>query len=203
MKHKILLLVDCQYDFIDGTLAVHNAEPTMEELQKFIQHTTASGQPAYEKIFLTVDWHPIDHCSFKNGGGIWPIHCVQHTFGAAIQKEIMDAVWNTGIPYHVIEKGAVKEREEYSAFGEGTGPAEFKLPAANHKTFKPEDTHVDIAGIAYDYCVANCALDLKKEGYDVTVISNLCPSVAGESKVKATDAMLKAGIALDDWYLPV
>ena len=202
MKRKILLLVDCQYDFIDGTLAVNNAIPTMENLEKFISRINMNGKPTYEKIFFTVDWHPIDHCSFNGLGGIWPIHCVQYTDGAAIQKEILHAVWDTNLPYHVIEKGAVKEREEYSAFGEGTGPAEFKLPDENHRTFKAENTHVDIAGIAYDYCVANCALDLKKEGYDVTVFSNLCPSVAGDSKVKATNALLDNEISLEDWYPP-
>lgn len=202
MKHKILLLVDCQYDFIDGSLAVNNAIPTMENLEKFISRINVNGKPSYEKIFFTVDWHPPRHCSFKGSGGIWPIHCVQYTDGAAIQKEILHAVWDTNLPYQVIEKGAVREREEYSAFGEGTGPAEFKLTAPNHGTFKPEDTHVDIAGIAYDYCVANCALDLRSEGYEVTVFSNLCPSVAGYSKVKATDAMLDKGIVLEDWYQP-
>ena len=202
MKHRILLLVDCQYDFIDGSLAVNNAVQTMENLEKFIIHSCTGVKPAYEKIFFTVDWHPPAHCSFKGRGGIWPIHCVQYTHGASIQNEILHAVWDTNLPDQVSEKGAVKEREEYSAFGEGTGPAEFKLTAPNHGTFKPEGTHVDIAGIAYDYCVANCALDLRSEGYEVTVFGNLCPSVAGESKVKATDAMLDNGIVLEDWYPP-
>lgn len=206
MKHKILLLVDCQYDFIDGSLAVKDAQPTMKNLVNFIHQAKTSGEPYYEKIFFTVDWHPIDHCSFKGSGGVWPVHCVQHTHGAAIYSDLFRAVINLELPYHIIEKGAVKEREEYSAFGQGTGPAEFKLPAFNHDTFKPEDTYIDVAGIAYDYCVANCALDLKKEGYEVTVFGNLCPyvcpSVKDYRKLEITTELLEKGVVLEDWYPP-
>ena len=86
--NKLLLVIDCQYDFINGSLAVKGAGPTMDRLAEFIKENGAS----YKKIVLTADWHPLTHCSFKDNGGTWPKHCVQYTQGAAIYQPIIDTL---------------------------------------------------------------------------------------------------------------
>ena len=183
---SILLLVDCQYDFINGSLEVPGAYADMEKLELYLDRI-ARGEVKYEKSCSTVDLHPINHCSFKDNGGQWPRHCVQFTHGAAIYDKIFRGVLATKVPYHVIEKGWNEEKEAYSAFE--YGPCAFKLPGSNHEVFKPENTHIDVAGIAYDYCVKNCVIDLAKEGYDIRVLRQVCSQISKDSADDATEEM--------------
>lgn len=55
-KHNVLLIVDPQYDFIEGgSLPVNGATKAMEELSEHIKETK------YDSILVTVDWHPYNH----------------------------------------------------------------------------------------------------------------------------------------------
>ena len=83
-----LIIVDCQNDFITGTLTVKGAKAAVEEIKKFIK----SHCKEIEKIVFTVDWHPYNHCSFKKYGGQWPNHCVQYTPGACIEPKLLKHV---------------------------------------------------------------------------------------------------------------
>lgn len=183
---NILLLVDCQNDFINGSLAVPEAQSCMDSLHTYLDRMVR-GWTEYKKVFFTVDWHPINHCSFRENGGPWPRHCVQYTNGAAICGKIIDKVVESGVSYCVIEKGWDKSKEAYSAFE--LGPCAFKLPNDEHDVFKPENTQIDVAGIAYDYCVKNCVLDLAEEGYDIRVLRQFCPQISKDSADAATEEM--------------
>jgi nicotinamidase/pyrazinamidase len=57
-------------------------------------------------------------------------------------------------------------------------------------------TRVDVCGIATDHCVRATALDAAKEGFDTTVLLDLCAGVAPESTEQALGAMSEAGITL-------
>ena len=85
----LLLLVDVQYDFINGSLAVEGAPAVMDALAA---HIGEQPQDAYHTIVMTADYHPYAHASFKDNGGLWPVHCVQHTHGASIYQPVFDAV---------------------------------------------------------------------------------------------------------------
>lgn len=151
MNGKILLLVDCQYDFINGTLAVNGAEEAMNKLAEFIR----SNGKEYDKIILTADWHPQTHCSFKDNGGIWPMHCVQHSKGAAIYQSILDALNDIKSDYIVVTKGLNEEHEEYSIFKNGKSCDKLITICENQL----EVTDVDVAGIALDVCVFDSLKD--------------------------------------------
>ena len=60
---RLLLLVDVQYDFITGSLAVAGAPAVMDSLAAYI-----AGQPqgTFDAIVMTADHHPADHSSFKD-----------------------------------------------------------------------------------------------------------------------------------------
>ena len=77
-----LIIVDCQNDFITGTMSVKGAKNSVEEIKKFIKN----HRKDIEKIIFTLDWHPYNHMSFKKYGGQWPAHCVKHTPGAAAKS---------------------------------------------------------------------------------------------------------------------
>ena len=63
-----LIIVDCQNDFITGTMTVKGAKNSVEEIKKFIKN----HRKEISKIIFTVDWHPYNHSSFKKYGGQWP-----------------------------------------------------------------------------------------------------------------------------------
>jgi nicotinamidase/pyrazinamidase len=106
-------------------------------------------------VVATRDWHPADHGSFAEQGGVWPVHCVADTPGASlhpgIDRDLIDAV---------VDKGQAVDREGYSGF-EGT---ELLGLLREH-----EVDAVDVAGLALDYCVKATALDARRAGFDVTV----------------------------------
>ena len=107
-----LIIVDCQNDFITGTMSVKGARNSVEEIKNFIK----KHKDEIEKIVFTVDWHPYNHCSFKKYGGEWVHHCVQYTPGACIEPKLLKLVQSFEIDYEVSQKGAVEEVDELGAF---------------------------------------------------------------------------------------
>lgn len=107
-----LIIVDCQNDFITGTMTVKGAKQTVEEIKTFIK----SHKKEIEKIIFTVDWHPYNHRSFKRNDGEYPQHCVQYTPGACIEPKLLKLVQSLNIPYEVSQKGEVAEFEQCGAF---------------------------------------------------------------------------------------
>ena len=99
-----LVIVDCQNDFITGTMSVKSARNSVEEIKKFIKN----HKQEIEKIIFTVDWHPYDHCSFKKYGGEWVQHCIQFTPGACIEPKLLKYVQSFNIPYQVSTRGEDK-----------------------------------------------------------------------------------------------
>ena len=146
-----LIIVDYQNDFArpDGALSV----PAGGEVAGHINELAASGD--YELIVATRDWHPPDHGSFIEQGGIWPVHCVQGTPGAELHPAL-----DTGPVDAILDKGQDPQTEGYSAF-DATSLAE-TLRARGVDT-------VTVVGLATDYCVKNTALDALREGFDVRV----------------------------------
>lgn len=154
---KTLLIVDPQIDFISGSLAVPKAEAAMLKLTERIEKEALAPTQAWEQIVITVDAHPIDHCSFVAQGGEWPPHCIKQSVGAAIYEPLMQALiklkGNSAAPrITIVEKGKLQEKDEYSAFGES-------LPE-----YLRSSSSVEVCGIAGEYCVFTTLSDLIKHG---------------------------------------
>ena len=144
-NRKILLAVDLQKDFIDGTLTVPGAYLVIPEINKV--------KNDFDLVYFTLDWHPVNHCSFKEQGGPWPVHCVHHTAGASIPDNVFEGLDESRMRF--ILKGRLPEREEYGAFV-GFDPE-------NQDLFEPGD-EVVVCGIAAEYCV----LETLKKLYEIS-----------------------------------
>ena len=147
-----LVIVDCQNDFITGTMSVKGAKNAVEEIKKFIKN----HRKEVEKIIFTLDWHPYNHCSFKKYGGLWPSHCVKHTPGACIEPKLLKFVQSQEIDFEFCLKGEIEEVEQYGAF------CEIEVSSDNFPEKKyyfdsivtaNYDTEFVVCGIAGDYCV--------------------------------------------------
>ncbi|MCJ7712870.1 nicotinamidase [Candidatus Bathyarchaeota archaeon] len=155
MKNKItikktdaLIVVDVQNDFLfGGSLPV----PKGEKIIPFLNYYLNLFKKAQGKVFATRDWHSINHLSFKEQGGIWPLHCICGTKGAEFYPKLKLPNNTT-----VISKATDPDKESYSGF-DGTELCE--------KLKKNKVINVFIGGLATDYCVKNTAVDALKLGF--------------------------------------
>ena len=173
MMKKILLIVDAQYDFINGSLPVGGAEERMNALAEFVRQHDGD----YDLKIATADWHPRSHCSFTENGGTWPVHCVQFTHGASIFQPLFDALYATKGDVLILTKGTLSDREEYSIMGND------KSRKVLQRLFKKKKgvEQIDVCGIAGDICVRQTLIDCFDEfGREkFRVLTDFCPSLDG------------------------
>lgn len=148
LKDSALIVVDMQVDFLpSGALEVPNSDTIIPIVNEYIKIFEGRNLP----VFYSRDWHPEDHCSFKENGGIWPKHCVQNTKGSEFHPDLY--ISNKSF---IISKGFYKDKEAYSAFQDTD--LNVKLKSLDVK-------NVFVCGVATDYCVLNTVLDSIKYGY--------------------------------------
>lgn len=173
-----LLITDIQNDFLPGgALPVEGANEIIPVLNEF----ATRFQKAKAYVFASKDWHPWNHCSFKQQGGIWPPHCVQETKGAKfspVLKLPLDAV--------VVFKATDPMRESYSVFDGTDFSAELEERGVKR---------LFIGGLATDYCVLNTALDARILGYETVVLMDATRGINASpgDETRALESMLKAG----------
>jgi nicotinamidase/pyrazinamidase len=175
-----LVVVDMQNDFVTGSLAVPGGAAVVPTLDRWIAAFVGLSLP----VFATRDWHPPDHCSFRERGGVWPTHCVAGTEGARFVPGLAlppDAI--------VISKATAVDREAYSTFS-GTD-LDRQLRARNIE-------RIFIGGLATDYCVVESVRDARQLGYEVCVLGDAirAVNVHPDDGAKAEAAMRSAGAAL-------
>lgn len=170
---KALLIIDVQNDFCEnGALAVPNANSIIPYINNLSQSNT------FDEIILSQDFHPKDHVSFaanhptqKVGDSVvlgdntsqilWPIHCVQGTFGTKFHETL-----NQSTVTKIIQKGTNKFIDSYSAFYDNN----HKVATGLTTYLKSKEiTHVEIVGLALDYCVKFSALDAIHEGFKTSI----------------------------------
>jgi len=184
MKLKItetdaLIVVDLQNDFMPwGALPVPGADLIIPVINEYLEHFEKVGVP----IFATRDWHPENHISFKENGGLWPRHCVQWSKGSQFPESLK-------LPKDsfIINKGDRPELEAYSGF-QGTVLNDLLRERGVKRVF--------ICGVATDYCVFNTALGAINLGYFVFILEDGVKGVSEESSRKALDELLKRGAVL-------
>ncbi|MBN2514407.1 MAG: isochorismatase family protein [Deltaproteobacteria bacterium] len=171
MKHTIdsayvpgdgdaLVIVDVQNDFVPGgALAVPEGDQVVAPLNKAIKIFQTRNLP----VFLTRDWHPDKHCSFKEFGGLWPPHCVQNTRGAEFVSDLQVNDRST-----TITKGVAFEPDEYSGFqGVDEKGTSLDMCLKNLGVVR-----IFVGGLATDYCVLSTVLDGLSLKYDVFIFTD-------------------------------
>jgi nicotinamidase/pyrazinamidase len=196
---KALILVDLQNDFCPGgALEVKEGDQVIPVANALMEK--------FDLVVATQDWHPANHGSFaanhpwrKPGQVIdlhglpqvlWPIHCVQESFGAEFVQELNASKINK-----VFVKGTDPEIDSYSGFFDNghrkaTGLGDFLK--------EQEVNAVYVLGLATDYCVKFTALDAIELGFETYLVEDGCRGVNLEpgDVDKAIEEMREKGIQI-------
>jgi nicotinamidase/pyrazinamidase len=180
-----LIVVDVQNDFCPGgALGVKNGDEIIPVLNRYIEKFNAARLP----VIATRDWHPEKTTHFKDYGGVWPVHCVQRTHGAAFHPDLK-------LPQKVIliSKGMAADEDSYSAF-HGKDDAGTPLSQLLQEL---DVERIFVGGLATDYCVKYTALEGIKQGFAVVVLSDAVRGVNlhSDDSEKALVAVRDAGAA--------
>ena len=81
---KVLIVVDMQNDFIDGTLGTLEAQAIVSNVKKKIEEYKARG----DKIIFTRDTHQDNYLETNEGKHLPIKHCIKDTEGWKINKEV-------------------------------------------------------------------------------------------------------------------
>ncbi|CAD5243505.1 nicotinamidase [Thermococcus camini] len=175
MPGEALIVVDMQRDFMPGgALPVPEGDKIIPRCNEYIREFRKRGA----LIVATRDWHPENHVSFREHGGIWPKHCVQNTPGAEFVVELpADAV--------IISKATEPDKEAYSGF-EGTDLADILR--------RNEVRRVYICGVATEYCVRATALDALKHGFEVYLLRDAVKGIKPQDEERALKELENAGV---------
>ncbi len=184
-----LLVVDMQNDFAhpDGALSVAGAL----EIVPVINAEIVDARAGQATVIYTQDWHPPDTPHFEKDGGIWPVHCVRDTWGAALLPELEQ-------DGPVVRKGSDGE-DGYSGFTMRDPASGEERPTELHALLQDAGVgRIVIVGLASDHCVKESALDAVKLGFEVDVIEAAVRAVnlQPDDGRAALAAMRAAGVHL-------
>lgn len=156
---KILVVVDMQNDFIDGSLGTNEAKAILDNSVKKID--SFDGE-----IFATLDTHDSDYLQTQEGKNLPVLHCIKGTDGWHINQKILTALDKKG--FTAVEK---------PTFGSTDLIEHIKRSCAS------EETEIELIGLCTDICVVSNALLLKASFPEmkISVDASCCAGVTPES----------------------
>ncbi len=187
-----LIVVDVQNDFADpeGSLSVRGGAEVIPLINREVSRARRAGAV----VVCTQDWHPVHTPHFARDGGIWPSHCVQETWGAALHPALTVP---DGTP--IARKGANGE-DGYSGFTMRDPATGETIPTLLEGFLQEAGVdEVVIAGLATDYCVQATALDSARLGFSTVVLTDAIAAVNLEpgDGDRALAELRAAGVELD------
>jgi len=185
--YRVLLRVDIQIDFCPGgSLAVTDGDAIVPLANRL------STEGKYDEVIDSQDWHPAGHGSFASTQGkapftmgvlsempqmMWTDHCVQGSKGAefhpTLDRSMVKKTVRKGMTIGVDsysafadngKKAAAELKAKYPFLGQSTGLAEYIVEQA--RKAGATEVHIDVIGLALDYCVAFSAKDAAGESFD-------------------------------------
>jgi nicotinamidase/pyrazinamidase len=185
-----LIVTDIQNDFADphGSLYVRGGEEIVPAANEEIKRAREAGA----LVVYTQDWHPETTPHFQKDGGVWPVHCVQGTWGAEFHPDLK-------IEGHIVQKGSGGE-DGYSGFTVRDPELGATQPTELEQLLRTAGIErVVIVGIATDYCVKETALDALHKGFKAVVLGDLIRGVdlqPGDSE-RALATLEREGAAIE------
>lgn len=174
---KLLVVVDMQKDFIDGSLGTPEAQTIVPNVVAKI----AAYPP--EAVFATRDTHTPDYLASCEGRHLPVVHCVAGTPGHALAPQIAAAL-SAVAPDHILDKPTFgsKELAEHLRVLAGDEPAE-----------------IELVGLCTGICVLSNAILLKAAlpEAEISVDAACCACVTPQSHDTALAAMKLCHITIE------
>lgn len=163
---KILVVVDMQKDFVDGSLGTREAVSILDHVKKKIE-----SYPI-ENVYATLDTHHADYLSTNEGRHLPVEHCIEGTDGWMIHESLRDVI-----------RGATLVTKP--TFGS------MNLAEILKKENEKEPIQVELIGLCTDICVVSNALLLKAAmpEIDVFVDADCCAGVTPAKHEAALETM--------------
>lgn len=163
---KILIVIDMQNDFIDGTLGTGEAVSIVEAVKEKVR-----SYPE-EDIYATMDTHESDYLDTQEGRNLPVKHCIRGSIGWEIRTDIRELLESAKI-YEKPTFGSVRLAEELKRLSES------------------EEIELELVGLCTDICVVSNALLLKAYMPEVkiSVDASCCAGVTPETHLAAIETM--------------
>ena len=170
---KMLIVIDMQNDFIDGSLGTAEAEAIVEAVKAKIQ-----SYPA-ENIIATMDTHEEDYMNTQEGRNLPVEHCIRGSHGWEIREELKALLQDAKI-YEKPTFGSVDLAKDIRALSEN------------------EEIELELVGLCTDICVVSNALLLKAfmPEVKIAVDASCCAGVTPESHEAALATMRSCQIEI-------
>lgn len=177
---KLLVVVDMQNDFIDGSLGSAEAQaivPRVVDKVKNIDKTNTL-------VLLTKDTHYENYLETLEGTMLPVKHCIENTNGWCIKKEISSIVDNTPGLLKYSSDRIINSRIYKHTFG-SNDLRELLL------TFRKDIDEVELCGLCTDICVVSNALMARQTlpNTKITVDASCCAGVTPEKHKAALEVM--------------
>lgn len=174
MKHKILMVIDTQKDFITGALGNKECEAAVPKIIDIIKHGN------YDQMILTMDTHKENYLETKEGQNLPVPHCIRETHGWQINTQIMTAVTENYTPQQI----QIIEKPTFGAID---------LVTTYQKLWNTYGTQLEIDFVGF--CTGICVLSnvtIAKASIpeaEICVIEDACACVTPETHKTAIAAM--------------
>lgn len=164
---KILVIVDVQKDFVDGSLGTAEAVAIVPNVVKKIKEFDG-------EIFVTYDTHYENYMDTSEGKNLPVPHCIKGTDGWKLNDKVAEAL--EGRKYTEVEK---------LTFGSVDLPVLVKDVAGD------DEFCIELVGLCTDICVISNALVLKANypECEIVVDSSCCAGVTKETHEAAITTM--------------
>ena len=164
---RLLIVIDMQNDFIDGSLGTKEAQAIVPAVKEKIR-----SYPK-EDVLATMDTHFPDYMETQEGKNLPVMHCVKGTDGWQIRPELAELI----LPENIYEKptfGCMDLARDLQGFCEGG-----------------EDVELELVGLCTDICVVSNALLLKAAMPEarISVDASCCAGVTPEKHLAALETM--------------
>lgn len=164
---KLLIVVDMQKDFVNGSLGTAEAQAIVPTVVNKIENFDG-------EIFATFDTHYENYMETSEGKKLPVPHCIKGTDGWTLENNVQNALDKKG--YTAVEK---------ITFGS------VDLPKIIGENYDVDNIEIELIGLCTDICVVSNALLLKATYPEtpITVDASCCAGVSVETHKSALATM--------------
>lgn len=166
---KLLIVVDMQYDFINGSLGTPEAQAIVPNIIDKIRNVNQDDT----LVLFTKDTHDKDYLDTLEGKKLPIPHCIKNTFGWCIHTDIASAAATYG--YLILSTEKIKNSRIYKNTFGADDLRDFLI--------EREDSikEVEFVGVCTDICVVSNAL-MARQALPNTIIKVDASCCAGTNK---------------------